>query len=792
MTQPIDVAYVEVVAQTKDFRKQLKDEVQKELKETEKVATSTGDGIEAAFKKAGDSANKTFRDVNGRLRDANGRLVQMGEAGVEAFEEVGKAAGKAAAGGANALLSILLGMTGTIGQLAALGPIGLAILAAAFIALAGVVAVAAAAVQNLVIIAGAGLAVLPGLVAQAIAGFGILAVAINGVSEAFKEESEASSKAAGVSVDNSRRIADAQRGVLQAQKDLIKAREEERERIQDVNRELLAARTAEKRATLNVLDAEFALEQARKRGETRNIKEAELRLEEANASLAEQKDRTEDLATEKAKADKNGVEGSERVQRALEALRDAQDGLAAAQQKFGAGAASAGRAIDKLSASAQAFVRAIIAAKKELAPLATRIQEAFFSGTAELVPPIVENIKELEPDILRVADAFNGIFTEILKFFGSDEAKEGFSGVLGGLATILEEITPAITPLLEAFASLAGDSEDVSKSIGQGLAGALIKFADFLKTVDLKKLFDDAKVAIEELLPLVQPSIAIFLSLFRIIASIGQVALPFIATALKDVEVVLGFFEENIVPVFKAVEDFIKLIREDPAKAFEIFKQAVKKTIDDALNAFDDLLVGVSNVIDDVQKFLGDLPKNIGKLGPKMLEAGKKLIKAFFDGLSEAGGFLADVGKRISNSVIRFLNRSVIGELNDVLNVIEERLNKLPLFDVDLPNIPNIPELATGGLITKDSLFRGGERGKEEAVLPLTNTAAMSKIANAISEAGGGLGGPAVTFGPGSVVVTFEGAVPTQAEAFQAGHAVGRGITAALEKKNVTLAVRTL
>jgi len=791
MTQPIDVAYVEVVAQTKDFRKELKDNVQKDLRDTEKTAVDVGKNIEKAFKDAGEGASKAFRDSNGRLRDEKGRFTALGKAGEEAGDAVG-AAFETATGAARTFSGTVLGLVSGIGQLASTGPVGLAVIAAAFVALAGAAAIAAAVVQNFISIAVFGIGLLPGILAGAVAGFGILAAAISGVSEAFQEESEASSGAAGAAVDNSRRIADAQRGVLQAQKELIKAREEERERIQDINRELIAARTAEKRATQNVLDAEYALQQARKQGDTRNIAEAQLRLEEANATLDQAKDKTEDLATEKAKADKNGVEGSERVQRALEALRDAQDALAAAQQSFSAGAAGQKRAIDSLSESAQAFVRALIAAKNELKPLQLAIQEAFFAGTAPLIDPIVENIKEAEPEILRVADAFNAIFKEILTFLGSDEAGSALEGVLGGLASFLEEITPAITPLLEAFGSLAGDSEDFGKIIGGVVKDGLLALADFVKNVDLKQLFSDAKEAINELLPLIGPTISILKSLFNIFASIGQIALPPLAVALYAVSGAFSFFEEVIVLIFTKIEDFIKLIREDPKAAFEVFKQAVKDSIQFAVDQFDNLLNNVSDTIDNIIQWIADLPKNIAKLAPKMLQAGKDLIKAFFEGLGAAGGFLSDVGKQVANSIIGFINRSVISKFNTALDVLQEKLNSvLPGFlEVDFPRLPQIPQLEQGGLITRDSIFRGGEKGKPEAVLPLTNSAAMSKIAGAIADAGGGGGGP--TFGPGSVVVNFQGVVPTQAEAFRTGQAVGAGVADALSRRNINVAVRTM
>lgn len=765
MTQPIDVAYVEIKPDLKDFSRDAKKETDKAFGSIERSASNASDRIESTFKETATKIGDLFQGADGKLRNAKGQYAALGDTATDALNGIGQAAQKAVSGGLSGVLGILSGMTGMIGQLAAAGPAGIAVLAGAFLALAAAAAVAVAVLQNLVNIALFGAAVLPGVIAGAIAGFGILKVAVNGVAEAFEEESKASTKSAGVAINNARQVADAQRGVVEAQRNLIKAREEELERIQDVRRELIAARTAEKRATDNVLKAEYELEQARKKGTPRQVIEAQLALEEANAALAESKDRTEDLAKEKAKADKVGVDGSDKVLAAMEALRDAQDRLAQSQQKFSAGAGGQARAIDSLSESAQAFVRAIIAAKKELAPLAGRIQEAFFSGTAPLIPPIVDNIKSLEPEILRVTDAFNAIFKEILTFFGSDEAESAASGALGGLASFLEAITPAITPLLEAFGVLIGDSEDFGAVLGGKVADALLGIADFVKNVDLEQLFADAKTAIADLTPIVTSLWNILKALWNILLPIGEFLLPMVESQLELM-----------------------------ALQFDILSDAVEFVKTAFVAAYNWISTETPKVFNAVMKWISDLPENIKKLGPKLLEAGKNIMAKLWEGLKTGGGFLADVGKVIANSVIDFLNRNVIGAINRGLDSIEKSLNDLPLIDgVNIPTIPSIPRLAKGGVSMQNTLAEISEGNKREAVLPLEDPRAMAMVGNAIAKAGGASGmGDAPTFGPGAIVVNFNGAVPTEAEAFRTGQAVGAGIAERLARRNLKTTVRMI
>src|SRR5688572_27867667 len=289
MTQPIDVAYVEIVPRTKDFGKVASREISAELKDVEKVTGDVANRIVDSFQEAGQAINGTFRDVNGRLRDARGRFAAAGEAASGVFTE----GLQAAASSARTLNGTLQGVFQGLSQLVAQGPAGIATIAVAFSALAAAASIAAAAIQSLGTIAVFALASLPGLIAGAITGFGILAVALNGVMDAFQEQNKALSGGGGggSAISNARQIADAQRGILEAQRNLIKAREQELERIQDIRRELVAARVAEERAIDDVLKAQFALDEAKRIGTPRAQIEAQLALDEANVALDAAKDK---------------------------------------------------------------------------------------------------------------------------------------------------------------------------------------------------------------------------------------------------------------------------------------------------------------------------------------------------------------------------------------------------------------------------------------------------------------------------------------------------------------------
>lgn len=752
MTQPIDVAYVDIVSNSKDFRKTLSKEMDLAVKDIEKQSKTASEKVEKTFKDAGEGVKGAFTDKDGKLTaiftDAEGLAKTVGKT----VSDIGQSASEAASGGIRQLLSAFGNISGTIGQIAATGPVGIAALVAGFVALAGVIAAAAAVLQNFITIALAGLAALPGLVTAAVVGFGVLAVALNGVVDAFGEQAEGAKKAGGAAVNNARQIADAQRGILQAQKDVIKAREDEIKRIRTIAIELNRARTTEARAIDDVKNAELELADARALGSPRAIKENELRLAEANATLLEAQDRTKNLAAEKAKADKNGVNGSEQVLAAQERLIDAQDRLAAAQQKVGGGAAAQATAYSKLATSAKLFVDALVKAKDALSPVAKGIQEAFFKGSAPLIQPIVDNIKDLQPELNRVAAGFGTIFQEVLKFLGSPEAKAALKSILEGLAKFLEAVAPSIKPLLESFASLIGKSGEFGDNLGGVVADAFIKIADFVKNVDLKKLFDDAKKAIKEILPLIKPLLSITIDLFKIFVEFGKVALPPLAFTLGVV-----------------------------AGGFKILSTAVEGFFEFAKPAFDWLSVNAPRAIKAVVDAILGLPEKITSAGSKMLEAGKKFIGKFFEGIGTAGGFVADFAKKLGNAVINVINNYVIPPINRAIKAIQDGLNKLPFFgDISFPQLSGIPKLAKGGLTVKNRLVEVSEGNKEEAVIPLENQRALSKVGNAIAEAGGaGSGKP----GDAVTVMVYIGNEPIKAQAVKVVKASNKQTARSVKQK---------
>lgn len=202
-------------------------------------------------------------------------------------------------------------------------------------------------------------------------------------------------------------------------------------------------------------------------------------------------------------------------------------------------------------------------------------------------------------------------------------------------------------------------------------------------------------------------------------------------------------------------------------------KTLVTQFFADTLAAVQEKAVSGFNAVID---FVKSVPSRIVALAAQFLAAGRNLIGSLISGLSN-GGAAGSVASAIVGKIKDFLN-GVIGSLNHGINDVGSRLHV---------SLPNIPMLAGGGVTTGPIVAGLGEAG-QEVVLPLAGQRGRQTF-EMIAQAAAG-NSPSIIFNSGSVAVSFEGTVPTEQQAFMTGQAVGRGITAVLERRDVRIQVR--
>lgn len=137
-------------------------------------------------------------------------------------------------------------------------------------------------------------------------------------------------------------------------------------------------------------------------------------------------------------------------------------------------------------------------------------------------------------------------------------------------------------------------------------------------------------------------------------------------------------------------------------------------------------LVGLAKFVGElITKLPGifvDLVKWMAGIG---IDLGQAIVGGIVDTvkkLAEKGG---EIAKGLVNAVLDFINKQFIDKINDLLEF--KISTPIGSLTINPPDIPRIPLLGDGGIVTSPTLAVIGEAGPE-AVIPLSNGSAMGDI----------------------------------------------------------------
>jgi phage-related protein len=378
-------------------------------------------------------------------------------------------------------------------------------------------------------------------------------------------------------------------------------------------------------------------------------------------------------------------------------------------------------------------------------------QLADFLRTAEgqeALQNLVDTAKQVGLALILLGKIIQLLFKEINFIKHSIEGVViGFKALVSGVKTAVSAIgdfigaTVAtingwITIVIDFFIALPGEILDAIKK----LPGLLANLFNFMLDQALKEIGIGIGLIIFTFTQLPQRILAAILSLPGIIRNffVG------LWTSAKT-ETVKGS---------NSVIDFIKTI---PGRVLSFIKTVgpiIANVFRDALSSAKAFVV---NGFNSIVNFVKSVPGRIR------------------DAFKAAGGFVSDIGGAIAGAIKSFLNRA-IDRINDGISSID---------DILPGSLPRIPRLAKGGVINPTpggTLAVLGEAGQREIAAP------EDLLRKILSEEQS----PGIVFGPGSVVVQFDGVVPTDSEARLTGLAVGRGIIDALARRDIRTTVRAL
>jgi hypothetical protein len=180
----------------------------------------------------------------------------------------------------------------------------------------------------------------------------------------------------------------------------------------------------------------------------------------------------------------------------------------------------------------------------------------------------------------------------------------------------------------------------------------------------------------------------------------------------STMDAVVGFFKNAWQWVQDAASGFWSWLTGLPGRIGTALASIPGKLKTLFTDAFNGALQIATDIGGKVLSWITGIPGKIGELGSKFAEAGKNLLQAFLDALKNAAGFVSGLAGKVWDSIKGLLN----GAIDKINRAVEFHINAGPVHV--FVNPPDIPHLATGGIITRPTLALVGEAGPE-AVIPL-------------------------------------------------------------------------
>lgn len=185
------------------------------------------------------------------------------------------------------------------------------------------------------------------------------------------------------------------------------------------------------------------------------------------------------------------------------------------------------------------------------------------------------------------------------------------------------------------------------------------------------------------------------------------------------------WISDTFIPIWEAFGKAVTKLWDEILKPWVLYLSGIFVGVFDTVyKAIDKAITGMKDLFNKVVDWITD---TFSADWSKAWENISKLIGDIFWGM-------VDIVKAPFNILI------------ELINTLFKNLNKLPKIKIPgIPgvtkdtevgfNLPMIPKLARGGIISQPTLAMMGERGKKEAVVPLENTAFVDTLASAVANA---------------------------------------------------------
>lgn len=451
-------------------------------------------------------------------------------------------------------------------------------------------------------------------------------------------------------------------------------------------------------------------------------------------------------------------------------------------------------AMKNLAPAAQIVAREFGALQPRWESLQNSVQEALFEPlVGDLTRIAVLLLPLMDQGLTAIAQQIGGIISDFAALITTNEGMETLNAIFATTADIVKTFRIAfnstfgstLLKLIQATLPVLSQLSDKFIFFLDAIAGKLGKaiddgsFQKFLESavVSLEKLMQLGGAAFEALGAFFTPTtlaagqqiLDVFTQLFTIIAN-------FLATQegqqfLEDVATNAVFLAQAISGIIIILSILLRIWSAWMAIILDFFGLADRTVV-----KVKDIGNGVKNMAGEIVNVVTELPNQLMALGGMFLNAGKFLIMSFVNGFKQAGSFIDDVAGSILGGIKTGLNK-MIGAVNAGIAGLDA------LLPFSLSRIPSLAQGAVAKATPGGTIAQIGEGTQDEAIVPLDDF--WRKLNDR-----GDDGGMTVNFGPDSININFSGVVPTEQEARRTGEAVGDGIAAALERRDVRTLAR--
>lgn len=400
-----------------------------------------------------------------------------------------------------------------------------------------------------------------------------------------------------------RDLAAAQEDTRRAQEDLNVAREEATRQLADMNRELASSALDEEAAVLAVDRARERLQSTMAAGSKAtelDRRQADLNYRQALQSLDDVRNRNKELAEDVDKANKKGVEGSDRVVAAKDRIASALDKekqAARGVKDAHLAVRDANRGVDQAERGLTKAHQGVTAAERNLADAHRGVADA-----ARAVADAEESLAEAQK---AAADAANG----------GSEAQAKAAAAMANLSPAARDFVKQIRDLAPAWKNLR---LDVQQSLFSGLGDTI----SHLASTSLPTLRDGLSGIAKELSGGLQTSLRVFSE----------------PDSVKDFATLLGNIRDMWHELAKAAEPFTHAFIDITTVGSEFLPRFGRWIADiadgiaswtakaRASGALFDMINNAFTVLDQLGRIVGNLAGGIGGIFAAALPAGMQLL----------------------------------------------------------------------------------------------------------------------------------------------------------------------